>query len=179
MSDDELDNDNNPEEDLPDTAPPDSNPNGLHAYAVLGEFLEEDGWHPTPNPERFTYRMAFAGRNGSFSCLATIKVNLQQFLFYVYAPVKVPEEAQMAVAEFLTRANYGLRIGNFEFDYSDGEVRYKTSLDFEGNTLNDEFLRHTIYAAVQTMDRYMPGLMRVIYGGATPFEAIDEIEGNG
>ncbi len=39
----------------------------------------------------------------------------------------------MAVAEFITRANFGIVIGNFEIDFSDGEIRYKTSIDVEGD----------------------------------------------
>jgi len=37
-------------------------------------------------------------------------------------------------------------------------------------------LNNAIYPAVQTMDRYLPGLMGVIYGNKTPAEAVAEIE---
>ena len=93
------------------------------------------------------------------------------------APPPPVVEDRSAVAEYLTRANYGLRIGNFELDYADGEVRYKSSLDFEGQTLTAELIRNAIYPAVHTMDRYLPGLLRVTFGGATPHEAIEEVEG--
>ena len=86
-------------------------------------------------------------------------VDLSQFLFYVIAPVKAPEEVRAAVAEYITRANYGLRIGNFEMDYTDGEVRYKSSLDFEGGGTYGTLIKNTIYPAVQTMDFYLPGLL--------------------
>jgi hypothetical protein len=153
------------------------NPNGLQAFERLGEFLEQDGWHPQKVEERYIYRSFFSGKNGDLRCYAQIMVNLEQFLFYVVASARVPEEIRSAVAEFLTRANYGMRIGNFELDYSDGEVRYKTSLDFEGEELSFNLIRHAIYPAVLTMDRYLPPLMSVIYGGRTPFEAIEEAEG--
>jgi hypothetical protein len=65
----------------------------------------------------------------------------------------------------------------FELDFADGEVRYKSSLDFEGELLTPNWLRHAIYPAVQTLDRYVPGLLKVAFGGRTPFEAIEEIEG--
>jgi hypothetical protein len=80
------------------------------------------------------------------------------------------------VAEFITRTNYGLRIGNFEMDFQDGEVRYKSSLDFEGSTLTPEWIQHAVYPAVQTMDRYLPALMKVIDGSLSPLEAVEEIE---
>jgi hypothetical protein len=104
-------------------------------------------------------------------------MDYEQFLFYAIAPVKAPEMARPAVAEFITRANYGLRIGNMEMDFADGEVRYKSSLDFEGETLTAGLIKNTIYPAVQTLDRYVPGLMGVIYGGKSPIEAIADVEG--
>jgi hypothetical protein len=150
--------------------------NALSAFETLGVFLEADGWHPQRIDERHLFRMGFAGENGRTTCWAQIRVELEQFFFYVIAPVKAPEEARPAVAEFITRANYGLRIGNFELDYGDGEVRYKSSLDFEGEALTPGLITCAIYPAVRTMDRYLPGLMGVMYGGKAPAEAIAEIE---
>jgi hypothetical protein len=152
-------------------------PNGWVAFEVLGTFLEEDGWHPQRVGEQTIYRVFFGGENGDLRCYAKVDVNLELFLFYALAPIKVPDEKRLIVAEYLTRANYGLRIGKFELDFNDGEVRYKSSLDFEGETLSHAWLQHAIYPAVQTMDRYLPGLMNVLYGGVSPAEAVAEIEG--
>ena len=145
-------------------------------FEILGQFLEDDGWHPSRLEDKTIYRVGFKGSNGDQRCYAQIRDDLQQFLFYAVAPVKAPEETRPAVAEFITRANYGMRIGNFELDYSDGEVRYKSSIDYEDTVLTPTLIKNTIYPAVQTMDRYMQGLMKVIYGGRQPAEAIDEIE---
>jgi hypothetical protein len=149
----------------------------LEAFATLGRFLEEDGWHPQQlEGQEYMYRVGFSGQNGQTNCYAQIRPNLDQFLFYVMAPTRAPEETRHAVAEYITRANYGLRIGNFEMDFSDGEVRYKSSLDFEAATLTPELIKNTIYPAVQTMDRYLPGLMAVVYGGKPAADAIEEVE---
>jgi hypothetical protein len=149
---------------------------GLAAYAALGDFLEADGWHPQPIAENFVYRSMFIGENGEVTCFAQVRPDLEQFIFYVVMPMRVPETLRLPIAEFLTRANYGLRIGNFEMDFEDGEVRYKSSVDFEGITLTPSLIRNTMYPAVQTMDRYLPGILSVIYGGRTPAEAIAAVE---
>ncbi|HWQ11767.1 MAG TPA: YbjN domain-containing protein [Roseiflexaceae bacterium] len=151
--------------------------NGLRAYATLGRFLSDDGWFPQPLEDVHSYRMSYNGSSGDLRCYATVRVELEQFIFYAVAGVRVPEERRVAAAEFLTRANYGLRIGNFELDFADGEVRYKSSLDFEGEQLSGNLIRNAIYPAVQVMDQYLPGLLRVAFGGASPAEAIAEIEG--
>lgn len=154
------------------------NSNGLQAFDTLGQFLEDDGWHPQRLENRRIYRVGFSGENGQVACYAQIRVDLEQFLFYIIAPVKASEDERMNVAEFITRANYGLRIGNFELDFNDGEVRYKSSLDFEGAALTPELIRNAIYPAVKTTDRYLPGLMGVLYGSKSAAEAIAEIEGH-
>jgi hypothetical protein len=142
----------------------------------VGKFLEQDGWHPQKVDDNPVYRVYFAGQNGELACFAQVRVDLEQFLFYAVMPVRAPVERRIAMAEFVTRANYGLRIGNFEMDFDDGEIRYKASLDFESEQLTDNWIRGVIYPAVQTMDRYLPGLLTVIYGGKTPEEAVAEVE---
>lgn len=158
--------------------PDEAKPNALNAFQTMMAFLEEDGWYPQRIEDKFVCRMSFNGDHARIVCFAQIRTDLEQFFFYAVAPVKIPETARPAVAEFLTRANYGLRIGNFELDFSDGEVRYKSALDFESETLTPQWIKNAIYPAVNTLDRYMPGLLAVAYGSKSPAEAIQEIEGN-
>lgn len=151
--------------------------NGLKAFETVGKFLEEDEWYPYRIEDRYIYKMTFAGDHGDTNCYAQVRTDLEQFLFYVVAPVKAEEAKRQAMAEYLTRANYGLRIGNFEMDFNDGEIRYKSSLDFEDVELSYPLIKRAIYPAVQTMDRYLPGIFTVIASDTPPAEVIDEIEG--
>jgi len=150
--------------------------NGWAAYETLEAFLDEDGWYPQPIDGTTAYRAGFNGDSGKFRVISHVNVELEQLYVYVMAEVNVPEETRLGVAEFMMRANYGMRIGNFELDLTDGEVRYKSSLDFEGQPLTSRLVHNAIYPAVTTMDRYFPSLMKVAYGGATAAEAVREIE---
>jgi len=152
--------------------------NGERGFSALGEFLSQDGWKFRQLEGQSAYSTSYTGKNGDFRCYALVRTDLEEFIFYAVTPVRVPEDVRAAVAEFITRANYGMRIGNFELDYGDGEVRYKSSQNFEDLPLTREDIRNAIYPAIQTVDRYLPGLMRVSFGAATPLEAIEEIEGS-
>jgi hypothetical protein len=166
----------------PNGHPPDEfdpNSNGARALAVLGQFLNDDDWHPQPISGADGFRTLYAGEHGEFRCLAMVRIDLEQFIFYTVAPIRVLEEARLTVAEYITRANYGLRIGNFELDFRDGEVRFKSSIDFEDEALTPNLIRNTIYPAVKLLDTYLPGLMKVAFGGVQPVVAIAEIEGDG
>lgn len=163
-------------QDSSETESDDPSINGQLGFETLGQFLEEDEWKPRKLDDKHAYSMLYSGENGDYRCYAVVRVELEEFLFYTVAPVRIPNDVRPAVAEYITRANYGLRIGNFELDYSDGEVRFKSSINFEGEPLNYGMLRNALYPAVHSLDRYLPGLMRVSFGGATPLEAIEEIE---
>ena len=152
-------------------------PNGWAAYDTLERFLVEDEWHPQPIDGTTAYRCGFGGRNGRFRVVAHVNVELEQLYVYVIADVNVPEATRVAVAELMTRANYGMRIGNFELDFADGEIRYKSSLDFEGEVLTDRLISNAVYPAVTTIDRYLPAILRVRFGGASPAEAVGDVEG--
>lgn len=93
------------------------------------------------------------------------------------APIKVPEARRQVIAEFLTRANYGMVIGNFEMDFSDGEIRYKTSVDLAGGSpLTMLLIKPLVYTNVLMMDKYLPGVMEVLYADVSAEQAIRKIE---
>jgi len=75
-----------------------------------------------------------------------------------------------------TRANSGTIVGNFELDFAEGEIRYKTSIDVEGDRLSSALIKQMVYANVTMMDRYLPGIMSVIYSNVSPSDAIAQIE---
>ncbi len=139
-------------------------------------FFQQDEWTFTQLEDQPILRLGFQGESGQWTCYAQAREEQAQFLFYSLCPVKAPEDRRMAVAELLTRANYGMFIGNFELDFSDGEIRYKTSIDVEGGQLTPALVRPLVYASVLMMDRYLPGIMSVIYGGVSPAEAVAKAE---
>ena len=146
-------------------------------FNTVVEFFEEDNWNFHWLEGMSVLSIPFTGKNGRWMCYAQAREEQQQFVYYSVSPVNVPPERQPAIAEFITRANYGMIIGNFEMDYDDGEVRYKTSIDVEGDELTPALIKQLVYANVIIMDRYLPGLMAVIYGNASPASEVEKIEG--
>lgn len=138
------------------------------------QFFQDDKWQFEAHPERPVLRLPFAGNNGRWMCFAQERNN--QLLFYSVAGVNCPDDVRPAMAEFITRANYGMAIGNFEMDYNDGEIRYKTSVDVDTGDLTGTVMKPLVYINCLMMDKYLPGIMKVIYGGASPAEAVAEVE---
>jgi hypothetical protein len=145
-------------------------------FEAVVDYLTEDDWKFQVVKDDTALMLSFRGEAGSWQCFATVDEEKQWFTFYSILPSNVPEEKRVEIAEFVTRANYGLVIGNFEMDYGDGEVRYKTSVDVEGGELTPKMIENIMRANLMTMDRYFAGLMGVLYGDRDPAEAIAEME---
>lgn len=146
-------------------------------FTAMVDFFEDDKWPYTVVTGEPVLSMHFVGSNGHWICYAQAREEQQQFVFYSVCPMAMPDFKRVAVAEFVTRANYGMIIGNFELDFNDGEVRYKTSLDVEGTYLSPPLIRQAVYANVLMMDRYLPGLLALVYNDITPAEAVAQVEG--
>lgn len=103
--------------------------------------------------------------------------NDSTMLFLTYLPMKIPQDKRAEVAAYITRANYGLHVGNFEMDWNDGELRYKTTGVADPQSMPGlEVIRRLTYVGFSMFDRYVPGVLSILYGGKTAAEAIAEAE---
>ena len=150
--------------------PEDYNVNDLLQRVKDG--LNEMHWTFAEKPDRPYLRMASGGTNGSHSCLLHVRSDFPMIAFYSYVQCLVPEEKRPAMAEFLNRVNYGLWLGNLELDFADGEVRYKTTLSLADGVLTTGMLADLVYANVQTLDRYLTGIMSMLWNNVSAEDAI-------
>jgi len=149
---------------------------GRHLDTVAA-FFKGIGFKYQVDEAKGLVQMGFSGKSGNWTAAADVKQDRGILIFYSIASIKVPEKARAAASEYLTRANYGLVLGNFEMDMSDGEVRYKTSISVgEKGKLTDDLISPVVLTNFGTMDRYLLGLMAVAVGGKSPAEACREAE---
>jgi hypothetical protein len=94
--------------------------------------------------------------------------------FYAISNMIVPLSRRSEVSEFINRANYGMTVGNLEFDFSEGEIHFKTAIPCDGTPLTYALLRNLLYSCGDLMDLYSPAIESVIIGDATAREA-DEL----
>ena len=144
-------------------------------FEVVENFLEEDEWPLTKLDNPSILQTVFQGDNGKWSCYAQVREIQRQLIFYSIAPINVEENKRLSMAEFITRINYILSIGNFELDFDDGEIRYRTSISLEENYLDSGLVKQLIYTNVLIMDKYLPSIMKVIYSDKSVENIITEI----
>lgn len=90
---------------------------------------------------------------------------------------KTEKELMQAMMEFLHRANYGMKRGNFEFDTTTGDIRFKTYVDCEDIVPSSAMLENNIDIPAETMEFYGEGIIGIIFGRYSAMEAFDITEG--
>lgn len=143
---------------------------------VAAEFFERDGWPSIRDEDGSLLQLPVTTRTGSWTCLAQSFEADRRFVFYSVCPLRAPSAKLRDVAEFLTRANYGLVLGNFEMDWCDGEVRFKTSVDVGEGPLTPTLVAQMAYANVRIVGRHLPGLAALIEQDLTPEQAAQMVE---
>jgi len=137
--------------------------------------LEIQEW-PFQSLDATTLKIDIDGKAANWVVLIKALEEIGQLVIYSIAANKAPELRRNAVQEFLTRANFGLRIGNFEFDLDTGEIRFKTSLQFAGETLVPEMIEQCLLINVLTMEKYLPGILQMIFTDSSAETVIASIE---
>lgn len=150
-------------------------------FEFVKDFFANEGWEAEPIEGVTALRMHYQGKHDTLPCYARVRETQGTVAFYAQCPFSVPEERRAAVAEFITRANYGMVAGNFELDLGDGDLRYKTSLELGPEAQLDpppslpRIYGRMVGNSLRMMDQYLPGITAVLDGG-DPAEAIAAVE---
>lgn len=151
-------------------------------YAIKNH-LEEDQ----------NFRYSFDDEEGIFDfgmCserLGTIKrmyckiiVFEKKYVVYVDSAIGAdPSDADMMarMAEFVCRANNNLLNGNFELDFNDGEVKFKTFVDCSGLPApTGEIVRNSIITATAMFIRYSRGITQIVFDNDPADDVVAECE---
>lgn len=140
------------------------------------EYLDSENWHYELHGERRLDRH-FSMDCKLKKCDVMILVTEDEVQTYTVSPLNASEDVYAQVVEFITRANYGMRLGRFEFDYSDGEVRYQTCLSCRGALPSREDLGRVIKKGIIALEQYGDGLLKNMMGFGDPEADIRQIEG--
>lgn len=139
---------------------------------IVRAHLAERGWRYSQDAGQPALFYQTSGGRASYPGLAAADESAQLVWLYTQFPVRVPEHRRAAAVELLTRANHGLPVGNFEFDYQDGEVRFKAVADTGDGCFSAAAAGRLLRHSLEACDRYHDALMQVIYGGLSPAEAV-------
>ena len=145
-------------------------------YQQFTEFFEKHKWNYHQHEDKPIIHTHFFGDSGRWMGVAIVREEKPDISFLSLFPSRAPVERRAAVAELLTRLNYGLIHGSFQMDMEDGEIRFETSQFAPELEVTPEHVEHLIFVNVGTMDAQYDAIMKVIHGGVSPKAALAKQE---
>ena len=146
---------------------------------VIRDFLVADDWKFEFDEEHGVFRFGVGIESKLKHLRYLIPVREDSYVVYAISPLDTDcddKNVMKEMADFICRANYGLRNGNFEVDMRDGEIRYKVFVDCDGVVPSKEVIRGSIIIPAMMFERYSPGILDVIFKGSSAAEAIEQCE---
>lgn len=147
---------------------------------TLRKDFNEENLHFRFDSDNGLFRFAVKVYGNIESVNYVIKINKSDYTVYAISPVSPrvdrPEQLQH-MAEFICRANYGLKNGNFEMDFTDGELRYKCYMNCDGALPTKDMVNSSIHTPAAMFSHYSEGILQVLFAGMSAIDAIKLCEG--
>ena len=145
----------------------------------IRNYLDEDDWRYSFYEEKgvFGFDLTVGGRVKAVKYF--IDVMETEYLVYVTTPLSVSaddKKAMKEMAEFVCRANHGLKQCNFEFDMDNGEFLIKYYVDCAGRLPTKEIIENSLHCPALVYKRYGEGIIRMIFLGENAEAAIERCE---
>ena len=147
--------------------------------SCIQSYLDKDEWHYTFDKDQgvFNAKIKLDGRLNR--CDITVRIRDDYYTVYGGIALNADTKSIPAVAEYLHRANFGLKIGSFELDHNDGEIRYKICVDCGDKCdcmPSESVILRSLELAAVMFDTYGEGLLGVMFKNVSPEEAIKTAE---
>ena len=143
---------------------------------MIDSFFAEIEWKYDFDEKRTTYSFGIDMGNviGKLKFIMPIRDHHYKVIGILNS--KAENSKLQTVAEYLHRANFGMNNGKFELDYDDGEVRYKSFVDFWGVELNKRIIEDSLFIPIMMFKRYGKNIIKLMLGEGNPADLISEVE---
>lgn len=142
-------------------------------YDKLIGFLKQKGWKYSEMNDGKIF-LNLSGYHGVYNCLGYDQPEKKRFAFYSSSMVLCPEGLRSQMAELLMRFNTTVFNGSFELHFNTGEIRFKTTIFYEGMALTDDsVINNLITGNVFIIDDCEPSILGMIFEGRSVSEAFE------
>ena len=149
----------------------------VEVYNTLIHMLDTRDWKYEKHEDQLLIKSGIRGDDLPIEFIVLVKPRNQVVQFYSSLPFKMPEDKRVEGALAVCIANYGLVDGSFDYDISDGEIRYRLTSSYRQSQLGEDLFEYMIMVAAATVDKYNDQFFMLSKGMMT-IEQFMEFESN-
>jgi hypothetical protein len=144
-------------------------------FQTVVEFFKRNKWTFQAVENRPILSANFRGRNGSYRLLVSVDESDDLVQVFCFVPVVVPPHKLAAVSELCIRISHNMKLGRFELNHADGELRFQTYGTYPARDLKEEVLRRVFGVNLAMTDQHFPAFIAVIYSDVIPDQAAIDV----
>ena len=143
-------------------------------FGTLVNMLDNRGWKYEKHEEDLVIKSGVKGDDLPVEFIVLVNPRNEVVQFYSAMPFNVPEDKRLDAALAVCVANYGLVDGSFDYDLSDGEIRFRLTCSYRESTLSEELFEYMIMVSASTVDQYNDKFFMLAKGMMTVQQFIEQ-----
>ncbi|MBQ7364694.1 MAG: YbjN domain-containing protein [Clostridia bacterium] len=145
-------------------------------FDAICEALDERRWHYEKNRENYTLHCKANGDDLLMELNVSCDTDKQIAMILSHLPFRVAEEQREIMAMAISRVNYALGEGCFDYHYKTGAICFRMTSNYRGAVLSKNVFDRMIMMSFSTIDRYNDKLLLFALGKLTLKELSDFID---
>lgn len=123
-------------------------------FSALCEMLDEKNWRYQKDEQELA--IVCGAQGDDLPMEIRIEVDPDRLLVMLMSkmPFVVPEERRTALAIAVSKANYGMVDGSFDFNYLNGSIIFRLTSCYRDSLISKELLEYMLMCACFTIDKY-------------------------
>lgn len=123
-------------------------------YEDICAAMTEREWHFKRFDEDLTISTGARGDDLPMDMVVMVKPEAQVVSLLSPMPFKMSEDKRLDGAVAVAVANYGLINGTFDYDITDGEIRFRMVQSYRESILGGEVYNYMLVVSANTIDKY-------------------------
>lgn len=143
---------------------------------MINRIINKNGWKYYYDPESNIFLLGFTVGKKANKIRMMIIIDEDSCITLSSLKLDIDSREYIKISEFLHRANYGMNEGNFQFNFDDGEINYKTYINFANNMLSYADINRNVLTGIAMMDLYSDGIIELVNSDKSAKEICNNIE---
>lgn len=123
-------------------------------YDSIVAYLNAKDWHFEEDAENLVIRSGIKGEDLPIQFILHVNARSSVVQFISSLPFQMPEDMRIDGAVAVAVANYGMVNGSFDYDLSDGEIRFRLTTAYDEGEFDAKLVDYMIGVGASTVDSY-------------------------
>lgn len=133
-------------------------------YRLITRTMDEENWKYSGDESKLSLSSAARGDDIPIDLHIDIDPDRQFITLLSLLPFTTPEDKRLEMAIAISKINYMLVDGCFDYDIKNGRTFFRMTINYRGSRLGRDLIMYMLLVSCQTVDDYNDTLLLLVKG---------------